>query len=89
MTKALVRNQVDQFMHIPPYDKSATGWGIVSFRNLHVVSLRILAALAAEQEPVRMRSPYSELLGECFARSIMRIAVPEPLDEFVSLTWSG
>ena len=85
--KVLLRNRVEHFMLIPPYDETPTGWGVVSFRNLHVVSRQVLTELATAQVPVRMRSPYSELLGECFARSIMRIAVPEPLDEFLDVEW--
>jgi hypothetical protein len=83
----LIRNRLEHFFLIPPYDGNPKSWSLVSFRNLHVVSRTVLTALAADTAPVRMESPYKELLGECFARFMMRVALPEPLDEFKSVAF--
>lgn len=79
---ALIRNRLEHYFLLPPYDDNPISWSIVSFRNLHVVSRAVLNSLAAQTPPIRMASPYKELLGECFARFMMRVALPEPLDEF-------
>lgn len=78
----LIRNRLEHYFLLPPYGDDPKGWALVSFRNLHVVSRAVLSTLAAEARPVRMHSPYKELLGESFARFMMRVALPEPLDEF-------
>lgn len=79
---ALIRNRLEHYFLLPPYGDDSMSWSIVSFRNLHVVSRAVLNSLAAEAPPIQMASPYKELLGECFARFMMRVALPEPLDEF-------
>jgi hypothetical protein len=84
----LIRNRLEHFFLIPPYGSDSTAWSLVSFRHLHVISRAVLDALAAVTEPVRMDSPYKEYLGESFARFMMRIALPESLDEFKQIKWS-
>jgi len=79
---SLIRNRLEHYFLLPPYGNDTKSWSLVSFRNLHVVSLSVLKTLATEAPPIRMASPYKELLGECFARFMMRVALPEPLDEF-------
>lgn len=80
--ESLIRNRLEHYFLLPPYGDDPKGWSLVSFRNLHVVSHAVLKALAMKAAPIRMASPYKELLGECFARFMMRVALPEPLDEF-------
>ncbi len=84
----LVRNRMESWFLLPPPDDDAQNWHLVSFRHLHVVSPRVLAALADEQMPIRLASPYKEYLGESFARFMMRVALPEPLDEFKAISWT-
>jgi hypothetical protein len=84
---ALIRNRLEHYFLLPPYGNDPMSWSIVSFRNLHVVSRAVLNSLAAEAPPIRMTSPYKEFLGECFARFMMRVALPEPLDEFKQVTF--
>lgn len=84
--KRLIRNRLEHMFLLPPLASGALGWSVASFRNLHVVSTRVLNDVATRNSPVRFASPYKELLGESFARFMMRIAVPQPLDAFVSAT---
>lgn len=79
---SLIRNRLEHYFLLPPYGGDPQSWSLVSFRNLHVVSRDVLRSLAMSAAPIRMASPYKELLGECFARFMMRVALPEPLDEF-------
>jgi hypothetical protein len=79
---SLIRNRLEHYFLLPPYGDDPQSWSLVSFRNLHVVSRAVLRALAIRAAPIRMASPYKELLGECFARFMMRVALPEALDEF-------
>lgn len=79
---SLIRNRLEHYFLLPPYGNDPKGWSLVSFRNLHVVSRAVLKALAIKAAPIPLASPYKELLGECFARFMMRVALPEPLDEF-------
>jgi hypothetical protein len=78
----LIRNRFEHYFLVPPYGDDPKSWSLVSFRNLHVVSRAVLQDLARDAPPIGMASPYKEFLGESFARFMMRIAVPEPLDEF-------
>ena len=89
--ESLIRNQAENFFLLPPVPGSSSdipAWSVVSFRHLHVVSHGVLEYRANEETPVRMASPYKEYLGESFARFMMRVALPEPLDDFKAVGWS-
>ena len=84
----LIRNRIEHYFLIPPFGDDPKSWALVSFRHLHVVSRSILDSLAQNEAPVKMQSPYKEYLGESFARFMMRVALPEPLDEFKNVNFN-
>ena len=83
----LIRNRFEHLFLIPPYDNDPKNWSVVAFRQLQLTSIAVLTGLAAKRTPVRLASPYKEYLGESFARFMMRVALPEPLDEFKTVNW--
>jgi len=57
-------------------------WSLVDFHHLFSVPKAQLLAHRAAGDRLRLASPYREHLAQAFARYIMRVGLPTPLQEF-------
>lgn len=81
--RALARGTAIQDFLLPPTDDARLSWSIVNFRTIHVVPKDIVLNRAdAAASRLRIRSPYKEYLSQAFARFIMRVGLPDTLEEF-------
>jgi hypothetical protein len=73
----LLRQQSIPDFLIPPLIGIREDWSYVSFRQLHVIS-----KVQAEQcERLELLSPYREGLAQAYARFMMRVGLPEGIQD--------
>lgn len=79
--EALARgNSVADFL-LPP-DHTGEPFRIVSFRNLFVLPKAYVLDQRAPQHCARLLSPYREYFSQAYARFMMRVGLPRPIDGF-------
>lgn len=71
-----------QFAGQPPIS-----WSLASFHHLFSVPKALAATTAGNAgQRLRLRSPYRENLAQAFARYMMRVGLPAPMDDFETYT---
>lgn len=82
--EAAISGSLPPYFLLPPNaGVPSTLWALADFHRIYTVPKPLVLQHAASIGPrLRLRSPYREHLAQAFARYMMRVGLPEPLDNF-------
>lgn len=82
--RAAVRGNLPPYSLLPEREEPpALPWTLVDFHHLYSIPKGIAAAFASQGgDRLRLVPPYKEHLAQAFARYIMRVGLPYPLNGF-------
>lgn len=67
---------------LPPTPDGALDFSLVLFRNLLVLPKTYVMRERSRCRTIRLSSPYKEYLAQSYARFMMRVGLPTPLQDF-------
>lgn len=82
--EAAISGSLPPYFLLPPSDGAIpTSWALADFHRIFTVPKPLVRQHANRlKQRLRLRSPYREHLSQAFARYMMRVGLPEPLDAF-------